>query len=139
MVSANCQHTLYLVILLQCLTSVTETICSTAVMQHFFRYTISVTEFRTVFWCSSLKMKSSALVLTNNHWNQGFVKGEKFCFRYLDFYFWHHESTFTTSQFPPPASWKSQDINKVLLLLQDLDLVTWLLYLLSFADKEVTN
>ena len=45
--------------------------------------------------------------------NQGFVKGEEFCFRYLDFYFLHGESTSTASQ-------KSKDLNKVLLLLKDL-------------------
>ena len=45
---------------------------------------------------------------------QGLVKGERFCFRNLDFYFRHGEST-------SPASKKSKDLNKVLLLLQDLD------------------
>ena len=44
---------------------------------------------------------------------QGLVKGEKFCVRYLDFYIRYGESTSTASQ-------KSQDINKVWLLLQDL-------------------
>ena len=47
----------------------------------------------------------------------GLVKGEKFCFRNLDFYFWHGESTSTASQLNPPASQKSNDLNKVLLLL----------------------
>ena len=45
--------------------------------------------------------------------NQGLVKGEKFCFRYLDSYFRHGESTSSASQ-------KIQDINNVSLLLQDL-------------------
>ena len=43
---------------------------------------------------------------------QGLVKGEKFCFRNLNFYFRHGESTSTASQ-------KSKDLNKVSLLLQD--------------------
>ena len=44
---------------------------------------------------------------------QGFVKGEVFCFRYPYFYFRHGESSSSASQ-------KSKDLNKVLLLLQDL-------------------
>ena len=52
--------------------------------------------------------------------HQGFVKGEVFCFRYLDFYFQHGESTSTASQLTSPASQKSKDLNKVPLLLQDL-------------------
>ena len=44
--------------------------------------------------------------------SQGLVKGEKF--------FRHGESTSTASQLTSPASQKSQDINKVSLLLQDL-------------------
>ena len=55
-----------------------------------------------------------------NH-NQGLVKGEKFCFRNLDFYFQHGESTSTARQLTSPASQKSKDLNKVSLLLQDLD------------------
>ena len=31
-------------------------------------------------------------------YNQGLVKGEKFCFSYLDFYFRHGEGTSTASQ-----------------------------------------
>ena len=38
--------------------------------------------------------------------NQGLVKGEKFCFRNLDFYFQHGESTSKASQ-------KSKDSNKM--------------------------
>ena len=54
----------------------------------------------------------------NQKWStQGLVKGEKFCLRYLDFYFRH-------SQLTSPASQKSQDINKVSLLLQDLECST---------------
>ena len=37
---------------------------------------------------------------------QGLVKEEKFCFRNLDFYFWHGEGTSTASQ-------KSKDLNEV--------------------------
>ena len=57
--------------------------------------------------------------------DQGFVKGEVFCFRYLDFYFRHGESTSTASQLTSPASQKSQDLNKIPLLLQNLDFSTW--------------
>ena len=46
-------------------------------------------------------------------YEQGLIKGEKFCFRYLDFYFQHGESTSTASQL-------SKEINKVPLLLQNL-------------------
>ena len=52
--------------------------------------------------------------------SQGFLKGEKFCFRNLDFYFRHENSTTTASQLTSPASQKSKDLNKVSLLLQDL-------------------
>ena len=54
-------------------------------------------------------------------YGQGLVKGEKFCVRNLYFYFCHGENTFTASQLTSPASQKSKDLNKVLLLLQDLD------------------
>ena len=47
--------------------------------------------------------------------DQGFVKGAILCFRNPYFYFQHKESTSTASQ-------KSKDLNKVWLLLQDLDL-----------------
>ena len=65
--------------------------------------------------------------------DQGFVKGEVFCFRYPDFYFRHGESTSTASQLTSPASQKSKDLNKVSLLLQDLEhntytSGTWLIY-----------
>ena len=52
--------------------------------------------------------------------NQGFVKGEVFCFRYPDFYFRHGESTATASQQTFTASQRSKDLNKVPLLLQNL-------------------
>ena len=58
---------------------------------------------------------------------QGFVKGEVFCFRYPYFYFQHGESTFTASQLTSPASQKSKDLNKVLLLLQDLVSISFLI------------
>ena len=45
---------------------------------------------------------------------QGLVKGAILCFRNPYFYFWHGESTYTASQ-------KSKDLNKILLLLQDLE------------------
>ena len=52
--------------------------------------------------------------------SQGLVKGAKLCFRNPYFYFWHGESTSTASQLTSPASQKSKDLNKVLLLLQEL-------------------
>ena len=52
---------------------------------------------------------------------QGLVEGAILCFRNLYFYFRHGESTSTASQLTSPASQKSKDLNKVLLLLQDLD------------------
>ena len=70
---------------------------------------------------------------------QGFVKGKVFCFRYLDFYFRHRESnsgTSTVSQLTSTASQKSQDLNKVPLLLQNLGCIcTFSWYLISFKDK----
>ena len=51
---------------------------------------------------------------------QGLVKGAILCFRNPYFYFWNGESTSTASQLTSPASQKSKDLNKVLLLLQDL-------------------
>ena len=52
---------------------------------------------------------------------QGLVKGAILCFRNPCFYFQHGESTSTASQLASPASQKSKDLNKVLLLLQDLE------------------
>ena len=51
--------------------------------------------------------------LDTGYLNQGFVKGEVFCFRYLDFYSRHGESTSTASQL-------SKESNKVPLFLQNL-------------------
>ena len=48
---------------------------------------------------------------------QRFVKGEVFCFRYPYFHFQHGKSTSTASQL-------STDLNKVPLLLQNLELAT---------------
>ena len=50
---------------------------------------------------------------------QGFVRGEVFCLRYLDFYFQYGESTSTASQLTSTASQKSQDLNS--LHLQNLE------------------
>ena len=58
--------------------------------------------------------------LTKDRSMQGLVKGAILCFRNPYFYFWHGESTSTASQLTSPASQKSKDLNKVLLLLQDL-------------------
>ena len=54
---------------------------------------------------------------------QGFVKGEVFCFIYPYFYFRHVESTSTASQKTSTASQLSKEINKVSLLLQNLEAV----------------
>ena len=55
------------------------------------------------------------------HPMQGLVKGAKLSFRYPYFYFRHGESTSTASQLTSPASQKSKDLKKVLLILQDLE------------------
>ena len=52
--------------------------------------------------------------------DQGLVEGAILCFRNLYFYFWHGENTSTAGQLTSPASQKSNDLNKVPLLLQDL-------------------
>ena len=54
---------------------------------------------------------------------QHLVKQEKFCFRYLDFYFRHGESTSIAYKLNSTASQKSQDINKAFFLLQNLDFI----------------
>ena len=55
---------------------------------------------------------------------QGLVKGAILCIRNPYFYFQNGESTSTASQLTSPASQKSKDLNKVSLLLQDLELST---------------
>ena len=62
-----------------------------------------------------------SVCLKDQKWTQtdtksSLVKGDKFCFQNLDFYFWHGESTSKASQLSFPASQKSKDLNKVLLL-----------------------
>jgi len=57
---------------------------------------------------------------------QGLVKGEKFCFKDIYFYFRHGESTSTASQ-------KSQDINKAFFLLQNLDFIINLSFIKCLA------
>ena len=52
---------------------------------------------------------------------QGIVNGAILYFRNPYFYFRYGESTSTASQLTSPASQKSKDLNKVSLLLQDLD------------------
>ena len=52
---------------------------------------------------------------------QGLVKGAILCFKNLYFYFRHGESTSTASLLTSPASQKCKDLNKVSLLLQDLE------------------
>ena len=51
---------------------------------------------------------------------QGIVKGAILCFRNPYFYFRYGESTSTASQLTSTASQKSQDLNNVPLLLQNL-------------------
>ena len=51
-----------------------------------------------------------------------YLYGAILCFRNLYFYFRHGESTSTASLLTSPASQKSKDLNKVSLLLQDLEL-----------------
>ena len=51
---------------------------------------------------------------------QGLVKGAILCFRNPYLYFRHGESTSTASKLTSPASHKRKDLNKVLLLLQDI-------------------
>ena len=51
---------------------------------------------------------------------QGLVKRAILCFRNLNFYFQHGESTSPASQLTSPASQKSKDLNKVSIHLQDL-------------------
>ena len=60
-------------------------------------------------------------IISNFYGSQGLVKGAILCFRNPYFYFRHGESTSTASQLTSPASLKSKDLNKVSLLLQDLD------------------
>ena len=52
---------------------------------------------------------------------QEFVKGEVFCFRYPYFNFWRGVSISTASQQTSAASQLSKDLNKVPLLLQNLE------------------
>ena len=61
-----------------------------------------------------------SLIVFISELTKGLVKGAKLCFRNPYFYFRHGESTSTASQLTSPASQKSKDLNKVLLLLQDL-------------------
>ena len=89
-------------------------------------------------WNSVIKTSNCNLNY-HNQWNQGLIKGEKFCFRYLDFYFWHGESTSTASQLTSPASQNSQDINKVSPLLQNLDINPWYLQHIHTACARFLN
>ena len=45
-------------------------------------------------------------------YDQGLVKEEKFCFRYLDFYFQHGDSTSTASQLTFSASQKKSRLKQ---------------------------
>ena len=72
-----------------------------------------------VFLSSSLYLFLS--ILETERADQGLVKGAILWFRNPYFYFQHGESTSTASQLSSPASQKSKDLNKVPLLLQDLE------------------
>ena len=75
-------------------------------------------------------------VTSNNFYSmQGLVKGAILCFRNPYFYFRHGESTSTASQLTSPASQKSKDLNKVSLLLQDLDPLTPLMLIFSWIKN----
>ena len=67
------------------------------------------------------KGKLFCLLKIGLHCPQGLVKGAILCCRNPHFYFRHGESTSTACQLTSPASQKSKDLNKVPLLLQDLD------------------
>ena len=69
--------------------------------------------------------------------SQGLVKGAILCFRNPYFYFQYGESTSTASQLTSPASQKSKDLNKVLLLLQDLDITPHLLLISNNLNKRI--
>ena len=79
--------------------------------------------FKACDWSVSPNPSLSCLGLstTRTFWHQGYVKGAILFIRNLYFYFRHGESTSTASQLTFPASQKSKDLNKVPLLLQDLD------------------
>ena len=70
----------------------------------------------SIHWYSFIIILLDVIASLECGYEQGLIKGEKFCFRYLDFYFQHGESTSTASQLTSPASQKSKDINKVSIL-----------------------
>ena len=70
---------------------------------------------------SNLNLNLTKISSLEQGYGQGLVKGAILCFRNPYFYFQHGESTSTASQLTSPASQKSKDLNKVSLLLQDLD------------------
>ena len=59
----------------------------------------------TVNPASTFNLASAIFYEIIGFW-QGFVKGEVFCFRYLDFYFRHGGSTSTDSQLTSTAAKK---------------------------------
>ena len=62
---------------------------------------------------SALTLCLDAIASLDLGYEQGLVKGEKFCFRNLYFYFRNRESTSTASKLTSPVSQKSKDLNKV--------------------------
>ena len=52
----------------------------------------------SIHWYSFIIILLDVIASLECGYEQGLIKGEKFCFRYLDFYFQHGESTSTASQ-----------------------------------------
>ena len=86
---------------------------------HYIQVLLNFNKIFFNYWMI-LRIWKYGVKFTHQHINQGLVKGAILCFRNLYFYFRHGESTSTASQLTSPASQKSKDLNKVLLLLQDL-------------------
>ena len=83
--------------------------------------------FMLILMCENRLNQSKGSTLTHGQQDrdvptaQGLIKGAILCFRNLYFYFWLGESTSTAIPLTSPASQISKDLNKVLLLLQDLE------------------
>ena len=76
-----------------------------------------INKVRYVFWLNIVICRQHVGAgLWDDRLQQGFVKGEVFCFRYCYFYFQHGESTSTASHQTSIASQLSKDLNEVPLL-----------------------
>ena len=69
---------------------------------------------------------------------QGLVKGALLCFR-NPYFFQHGESSSTASQLTPPASQKSKDLNKVLLLYKTLSVPVYHISMLYDIYQQVNQ